>query len=140
VRHCSPTGMTTVTLLPGVAVAGMCIARFPDLRWRHPLEIRKPRATFYAMSRVRISTTVDGERLAACRRILETSDSKIVDRALAALVEELEERQELDALEAQPYHDDPDLAWQPPQGPDLPYDGDVPADVARLAARRRARR
>ena len=71
--------------------------------------------------------------------MLETSDSKIVDRALATLVEELEGRHELDALEAQPYHDDPDLAWQP-QGPDLPYDGDVPAEVARLAARRRARR
>jgi hypothetical protein len=92
------------------------------------------------MSRVRISTTVDGERLAACRRMLETSDSKIVDRALATLVEVLEGRQELDALEAQPYQDDPDLAWQPPQGPDLPYDGDIPAEVARLAARRRARR
>jgi len=71
--------------------------------------------------------------------MLQTSDSKLVDRALAALVEEMEERQELHALEAQPYHDDPDLAWQPPQGPDLPYDGDVPAEVERLAARRRAR-
>lgn len=70
--------------------------------------------------------------------MLHTSDSRIVDRALAALVDELEEQQELAALEAQPYQDDPELAREVPPGPDLPYDGDVPADVRRLAARRRA--
>lgn len=34
--------------------------------------------------------------------------------------------------------DDPDLTWQAPPGPDLPYDGVVPEQVRRLAAERRA--
>lgn len=37
-----------------------------------------------------------------------------------------------------PVSDDPDLTWTAPVGPDLPYDGDVPAEVRRLAARRRS--
>ncbi len=89
------------------------------------------------MKRVRISTTVDRERLAACRRLLGVPDSQLVDRALEALVAELEGERELAALAARPYEDDPDLAWEAPPGPDLPYDGDVPKDVVRLAARRR---
>jgi hypothetical protein len=36
-----------------------------------------------------------------------------------------------------PYHEDADLAWEPPEGPSLPYDGEIPKDVQRLAAARR---
>jgi hypothetical protein len=91
------------------------------------------------MKRVRISTTVDRDRLVVCRRLLGGKDSQLLDRALQALVNELESERELAALEAHPYDDDPDLAWEAPPGPDLPYDGDVPKDVIRLAARRRRR-
>ena len=87
--------------------------------------------------RVRISTTVDGARLAAARSKLQTSDSEIVDRALAALLDQLDAAQERAVLEAMPYDEDPDLAWTAPSGPSLPYDGDVPAEVERLAASRR---
>lgn len=89
------------------------------------------------MARMRISTTVDAQRLAAARRLLPGTDSRLLDRALAALVEQLEAERELAALTNHPYEDDPDLAWPAPPGPDLPYDGDVPADVMRLAQRRR---
>jgi len=44
------------------------------------------------------------------------------------------------ALESHPYEADPELAWEAPPGPDLPYEGAVPADVLRLARRRRAAR
>ena len=90
------------------------------------------------MRRVRISTTVDAAQLAACRRLLQESDSRIIDRALAALIEELEGGRELAVLEAHPYEDDADLTWIAPEGADLPYDGDIPADVLRLAAERRS--
>jgi hypothetical protein len=71
--------------------------------------------------------------------MLGTNDSQILDRALAALIEQLEGEQELAALAALPYEDDPDLAWPVVPGPDLPYDGEVPAEVLRLAAKRRRR-
>ena len=90
------------------------------------------------MKRVRISTTVDAEQLAACRRLLPESDSRILDRALAALIDELEGARELAVLEAHPYDEDADLGWTAPEAPDLPYDGDVPPDVVRLAAERRS--
>lgn len=67
-------------------------------------------------------------------------DSQVVDRALTALLNELEEQAELTALDGQPYEEDPELTWQAPPGPDLPYDGDVPADVIELAEQHRARR
>ena len=89
------------------------------------------------MSRVRISTTVDAQSLAAARRLLPGPDSRLLDRALASLVEQLEAGREVAALANHPYEDDPDLAWQAPSGPDLPFDGDVPSDVMRLARRRR---
>ncbi len=92
------------------------------------------------MNRVRISTSVDGDALEACRRQLRTSDSKLIDRALAALLEALESEREQAALDSMPYDEDPDLSWTAPVGPDLPYDGDVPPDVQRLAAARRRRR
>ena len=66
-------------------------------------------------------------------------DSRILDRALKALIDQLEEAQELAALAESPYEDDPDLNWEQAPGADLPYDGDVPADVRRMAAQRRRR-
>lgn len=85
------------------------------------------------MSRVRISTTVDGEQLERCRRLLDISDSQLLDRALDALIDE----REREALGRLPYDDDPDLAWSAPDGPDMPYDGEIPEDVRRLAEQRR---
>lgn len=92
------------------------------------------------MKRVRISTTVDAARLASCRALFGDSDAKMLDEALAALVERIEGERERQAMEANPYSDDPDLSWTAPAGPDLPYDGDVPAEVRKLAARRRSGR
>ena len=96
-------------------------------------------ATLYAMNRVRISTTVDADRLRQCRQLLRISDSRLVDRALAALLQEIEAARESAALEKNPYEEDPDLSWEVPPGPPLPYDGDVPAEVVDLARRRRRR-
>lgn len=93
----------------------------------------------YGMSRERISTTVDRDRLAACRRLLGTSDSKLFDQALAVLLDELEGDRERQALGVMPYDEDTDLAWEAPEVPGLPYDGEVPEDVQRLAAARRRR-
>lgn len=92
------------------------------------------------MPRVRLSTTVDAQRLATCRRLLKVTDSKLIDRALAALLDELEAEAEIAAIEAQPYDRDPELAWEPPPNPPLPYDGKIPADVLKLAAQRRRTR
>lgn len=89
------------------------------------------------MKRVRISTTVDAEQLARCRRLFGPGTSKLVDRALRVLGDELERQRELEALERLPYEKDAELSWEAPPGPDLPYDGDVPDDVRRLAAARR---
>lgn len=91
------------------------------------------------MKRVRISATVDGERLRMAAELAGATGSALLDQALAALVEQLAAQREIAALEQQPYDADPDLAWQPPPGPALVYDGDIPADVVALAqARRRA--
>ncbi|MGH8931527.1 MAG: hypothetical protein ACRDZO_13100 [Egibacteraceae bacterium] len=68
----------------------------------------------------------------AQRRLLEATDCELIDA--------LEAQRELAALARHPYDHDPDLAWQAPAGPDLPYDGDVPYDVRQLAAERRALR
>jgi hypothetical protein len=68
--------------------------------------------------------------------MVNTSDSKLLDRALEVLLRELEGRHELAALAAQPYEDDPDLAWDTDPGPSLPYDGDIPPEVLQLAERR----
>jgi hypothetical protein len=92
------------------------------------------------MRRVRISTTVDGSRLARARALAGRPDADLLDRALALFIEAVETERERAALRAQPYDADPDLDLPAPE-PDafdaLPYDGDVPADVRRLAARRR---
>lgn len=92
------------------------------------------------MSRVRISTTVDEERLSTCRKLLREPDGRLIDRALQALIDDLEEAAELRALEKHPYEADPDLAWKVSDEPPLPYDGTVPKEVlARVRARRRQR-
>lgn len=80
---------------------------------------------------------MDGDRLARARSLIGTSDSKLLDQALGALVDKLEVERELRAISEHPYEDDPDLVWQAPEGPSLPYDGDVPPEVERLAAARR---
>lgn len=90
------------------------------------------------MSRTRVSTTVDGERLARARELFDGPDSELLDRALELLVRRLDAQRERAALAAAPYEDDDELAWQAPPGPDLPYDGDVPDDVLALARERRA--
>ncbi len=64
-------------------------------------------------------------------------DSQLLDRALAALIEMLRTEQELAALAEHPYETDPDLAWQAPPGPDLPYDGAGPDEVRATAEERR---
>ena len=90
------------------------------------------------MTRVRISTTVDAERWATARRLVDAPGSQVVDRALAALIEQVESEHERAVLSAHPYDADGDLGWQAASGPDLPYDGPVPHDVQDMAARRRA--
>lgn len=97
-------------------------------------------ATFCSMHRARVSTTVDARSLGRARQLLPGPDSRMFDRALAALIQKVEEELELAALSAHPYEDDPDLAWEAPPGPDLPYDGEVPREVAELARRRRRQR
>lgn len=94
----------------------------------------------YGMPRERISTTVDRERLALCRRLVGTNDSALIDRALTALLDALEAEREQEALDALPYEADTELAWVAPDGPDLPYEGEIPRDVQRLADKRRRQR
>lgn len=93
----------------------------------------------YGMRRERISTTVDGTTLQRARHLVPGPDSQLIDRALRALIEKVEAEQELAVLQALPYDQDPDLSWQAPLAPDLPYDGDVPEEVLQLARARRAR-
>lgn len=92
------------------------------------------------MARVRISTTVDEGKLAKSRRLFDGPDSRLMDRALQALIHELEGAAEVRALDAAPYESDPDLAWEVSEGPPLPYDGEVPKEVLAKAKARRRRR
>jgi hypothetical protein len=91
------------------------------------------------MSRVRISTTVDGDRLDQLRALLPASDSELIDQALRLLLDHVQAERDLAAIRAMPYEEDPDLSWEAPPGPDLPYDGDVPSEVRALAEQRRGR-
>jgi len=91
------------------------------------------------MSRERVSTTLDATRLARARALSGLNDSKLLDRALGALLEQLEHEREVSALERHPYEDDRELSWEAPPVP-LPYDGAVPEEVVELARRRRAGR
>lgn len=93
------------------------------------------------MTRVRVSTTVDEGTLRAARAQLGLRDSELLDRALRALLDELDARAELRALDQAPY--DADEALQLPEPNlegEIPYDGAVPADVIELARRRRTSR
>jgi len=69
--------------------------------------------------------------------MVDAPDSRILDRALRALIDQMEQAQEIAALAALPYEDDPDLNWAPLPSADLPYDGEVPPEVLRMAAERR---
>ena len=92
------------------------------------------------MNRARVSTTLDAARLDRARTLSGLSDSKLLDRALAVLIDDLERERELAALDRHPYDDDPELSsWQAAPAP-LPYDGDVPDAVIRLAEQRRVER
>jgi hypothetical protein len=91
------------------------------------------------MSRARISTTIDAQRLARARALSGLSDSKLLDRALLALLDRLEEEREIAALTRYPYDDDPELSWEVPAAP-LPYDADVPEEIVELARLRRTER
>lgn len=91
------------------------------------------------MKRTRISATVDGQQLRTAAALTGSTGSALLDRALAALIAQVEAEREAEALEHWPYERDPELAWQAPPGPDLPYDGEVPADVVTLAEARRRR-
>jgi hypothetical protein len=90
------------------------------------------------MKRVRISATVDGASLEHARRLTGARDSQLLDHALGALVRELQAEQERAALQAHPYDADPELSWTVPTAPDLPYEGDIPAEVIALAEARRS--
>lgn len=68
---------------------------------------------------------------------MDVPDSQLMDRALAALIEQVEADQERAALERHPYDEDPELGWDAPALPSLAYQGEVPADVRALAERRR---
>lgn len=91
------------------------------------------------MNRMRVSTTIDADAFERARRLLPGPDSRLLDRALLALIDALEAERESAALARHPYDDDPDLAWVAPAGPDLPYDGEIPEEVAKLARQRRRR-
>lgn len=86
---------------------------------------------------MRISASVDAQRMDEARHLSGATGSRLFDLALAALVERLQAERETAVLAEHPYDADPEVAWHAPQGPDLPYDGDIPADVRVLAARRR---
>lgn len=65
----------------------------------------------------------------------------MLDRALAALIDEIETAREIAALKENPYDSDPMLNIPlMPFPDDLPYDGEVPPDVIALAEKRRAER
>ena len=65
----------------------------------------------------------------------------MLDRALRALIDEIEAHAEVDALRRHPYDRDPELALPAaPLPAELPYDGEVPAQILALARKRRAAR
>ncbi len=115
----------------------MRVRQTPDFR---PVRVSRNLAMVCGMPRVRISTTVDASRLADAQHLLDLPPSRLLDRALAALCREVESEREAAALAAHPYEEDPDLAWDAPPGPILPYEGEVPPEVLRLARESRRRR
>ena len=90
--------------------------------------------------RVRISTTIDRDRLELARVRCGRRDSELFDLALLALLDKLDHDDELRALAASPYDVDPDLAMPPARPLAESYDGPVPESVRLLAGQRRAAR
>lgn len=76
--------------------------------------------------------------MTVARSLVTGPDSQVIDRALGALIDAVEEERELLALRQHPYEQDPDLSWDAPPALPLPYDAQVPADVLALAHERRA--
>jgi hypothetical protein len=93
------------------------------------------------MKRVRVSTTVDEPLLASARKLLRgVPDSRLIDRALQALIDSVEAAAEIRGLERFPYEDDPGLSFTGVGEPPLPYDDEVPKEVLAMARARRRRR
>jgi hypothetical protein len=93
------------------------------------------RPTLCGMTRARISTTVDAEKLADARARFGGRDADLFDQALELWLQtELIER-ERRAILARPYDDDPDLRVQSSEHTvaDLEYVGDPPESVLRRA-------
>ena len=91
--------------------------------------------------RIRVSTTVDNERLTLARKQTGLPDSELIDLALEALLERAERDAEDLALGEHPYHRDSELiglpAGWPASAPPLDdYDDAVPADIVALFASR----
>lgn len=92
-----------------------------------------PRSTLCGM-RIRISTTVDHQRLMTARQQTGLPDAELIDLALGALLEQAERDAEDRAFNEHPYVADPDMNSFPvglPAGavPLDSYDEAVPADV-----------
>lgn len=77
------------------------------------------------------------------RSLVGGRDSELLDLALKELMEREEQRREILAIAADPYSADPELDLPPARvdwDRDMPYDGEVPAEVVELARRRRSAR
>jgi hypothetical protein len=100
-------------------------------------------AIMCGMTRLRISTTVDGSVLERARKLSGVRDAEMFDAAMIALIDQIQGERELEALRSWPYADDPELAM-PDAPPDsleaLPYAGEVPPEVVKLAKARRIQR
>lgn len=95
------------------------------------------------MARARISTSVDAAQLEKARSLSDLRDSELFDRALTLFVRQSTIDHEIAALERIPYDADPELVMgdAPNDSVDeLPYDGEVPEEILRIAAERRRRR
>lgn len=92
------------------------------------------------MNRVRVSTTVDSEKLKQAEALVGAPRSALFDAALAALIEKRLDAQEIAALSANPYQRDSELFLPKSEidwDVELPYDGEIPPNVVALAKRRR---
>jgi hypothetical protein len=56
-----------------------------------------------------------------------------------ALLADVEDQREREAIERHPYDDDPHLSWETAVGFPLPYEGPVPTDLVERAEERRHR-
>jgi hypothetical protein len=101
------------------------------------------RGMIVRMNRLRISTTVDGSVLERARKLSGVRDAEMFDAAMLALINQIQGERELEALRSWPYADDVELAMPeaPPDSLDaLPYSGEVPPELMKLAMARRAKR